>query len=243
MFSSAPKPLPDALPRHVAVIMDGNGRWATRRGLPRIAGHKQGIESARTVVRHCGELGIQYLTLFGFSTENWKRPEDEVADLMGFLRYYLKAEMPELVKNNVRLRVIGYRHRIAADIIALIEQAEQQSAANTGLQLTIALDYGAQQEMVEAVREIVRAGIAPEDITDETITNHLMTRGLPEPDLVVRTSGEHRISNFLLWQSAYAEFYFTDTLWPDFGAEALDLAIADFARRERRHGGVGGGAA
>ncbi len=239
-MSFAPLPLQSdgSSPRHVAVIMDGNGRWAQKRGLPRIAGHKQGIESARVVVRACGELEIGYLTLFGFSTENWKRPDSEVSDLMGFLRFYLKSETPELNKNNVRLRVIGFRHRLSSDIVAMIEKAEKETAANTGLQLTIALDYGAQQEIVEAVRQIVQSGVDADSIDDATIRAHLMTADIPDPDLIIRTSGEHRISNFLLWQAAYAELYFTDTYWPDFGRAELEAALADYTRRDRRLGGI-----
>lgn len=228
----------DNLPVHVAVIMDGNGRWAKKRGMPRVAGHKQGIESAKTITRHAGEIGVQYLTLFGFSTENWKRPRDEVSELMRFLRYYLRVELSDLHKNNVRLRVIGFRHRLDQDIVKLIENAEHLTRNNTGLNLSIALDYGGQQDITQAVKDIVASGISPEDINEQTINEHLMTADLPAPDLIIRTSGEQRISNFLLWQSAYSEFYFTDVLWPDFGAEEFDAAMHSYCHRERRMGAI-----
>ncbi|WP_374445644.1 isoprenyl transferase [Stella sp.] len=230
------------VPRHVAIIMDGNGRWARARGLPRAAGHRQGAEAVRRTVRAAGDLGIRYLTLFGFSSENWKRPETEVADLMGLLRHYLRAEIAELHANHVRLRVIGDRDRLARDIRVLIENAEATTRENDALNLTVALSYGGRQEIVAAVRRIadeVRAGrLAPEAIDEAAFARRLDTHDLPDPDLLVRTSGEQRISNFMLWQCAYTEFHFTPTLWPDFGEAHLGEAIRDFGSRDRRFGAV-----
>ncbi|BBK32039.1 undecaprenyl pyrophosphate synthetase [Stella humosa] len=230
------------VPRHVAIIMDGNGRWARARGLPRAAGHRQGAEAVKRTVRAAGDLGVRYLTLFGFSSENWKRPEPEVNDLMGLLRHYLRAEIAELHANGVRLRVIGDRNRLARDIRALIENAEATTGANEALNLTVALSYGGRQEIVGAVRRLaddIRAGlIAPDQIDEATLAGRLDTRDLPDPDLLIRTSGEQRISNFMLWQSAYTELHFTPTLWPDFGHAQLDEALRDFGSRERRFGAV-----
>ena len=237
---------PQALPRHIAIIMDGNGRWAQARGLPRIAGHRQGAEAVRRTVRAAGELGIPYLTLFGFSSENWKRPIEEVGDLMGLLRHYLRGEIAELHKNGVRLRVIGDLARLAPDIVTLIVNAEALTRDNPGVNLTIALSYGGRAEIVAAVRAIAakaaNGGLAPEAIDETAISRHLFTDGMPDPDLLIRTSGEQRISNFLLWQCAYSELVFTKTLWPDFGQADLVQAIADFGCRERRYGAsVGSG--
>ncbi|BBK42864.1 isoprenyl transferase [Allostella vacuolata] len=230
------------VPRHVAIIMDGNGRWARARGLPRAAGHRQGAEAVKRTVRAAGNLGVRYLTLFGFSSENWKRPETEVADLMGLLRHYLRAEIAELHANGVRLRVIGDRDRLARDIRALIENAEATTRANDRLHLTVALSYGGRQEIVLAVRRLaeeVRAGrLSPEQIDEAAIARRLDTHDLPDPDLLIRSSGEQRISNFMLWQSAYTELYFTPTLWPDFAETHLADAIRDFGTRERRFGAV-----
>ena len=231
---------PRSLPRHIAIIMDGNGRWAQARGLPRIAGHRQGAEAVRRTVRAAGELGIPYLTLFGFSSENWKRPLEEVDDLMGLLRHYLRGEIAELHRNGVRLRVIGDRERLAADIVTLITNAEELTRENNGVNLTIALSYGGRAEIVAAVRAIaakaVDGTVPPEEIGEEVISRHLFTTDIPDPDLLIRTSGEQRISNFLLWQCAYSELVFTKTLWPDFGRADLEQAIADFGGRERRYG-------
>lgn len=230
------------VPRHIAVIMDGNGRWARKRGMPRVFGHRQGAETVRRVVEAAAEAGVQYLTLFGFSTENWSRPQEEVQELMGLLRYYVRSNVAELHKNGVRLRVIGERERIERDVLDIIEQAETLTAGNTRLHLTIAFSYGARQEIVLAMRKLaedVQAGkLAPEDIDISTVGNALLTADLPDPDLLIRTSGEQRISNFLLWQIAYAELVFTDTLWPDFGKSDLDEAIRIFQSRDRRFGGV-----
>ena len=222
-------------PEHIAIIMDGNGRWAQARHLPRTAGHKKGMDAARAITRAAGQRQVKWLTLFGFSTENWSRPDAEISDLMGFLRSYLASESAELHANNIRLRVVGFRHRLDADIVRMIEETERLTAGNTALNLTIALDYGARQDMVQAVNDLIRQG---ETVTEDDLSAALMTRDLPAPDLVIRTSGEKRVSNFLLWESAYSEFYFTDTHWPDFDAAELDRAIVSFAGRERRYGGV-----
>ncbi|MBU6235022.1 MAG: di-trans,poly-cis-decaprenylcistransferase [Alphaproteobacteria bacterium] len=227
--------VPETLPKHVAVIMDGNGRWAKARGLPRTMGHKSGVDAARRTVQAARELGIKYLTLFGFSNENWSRPEGEIGDLMGLLRLYLRSEAADLHKNGVRLRVIGRRDRLAEDIVRMIAETEKLTADNTVLNLTIALDYGGRQDIVQAIRALVESG---KPVTEENFANCLMTAELPEPDLLVRTSGEQRISNFLLWQCAYTEFVFTDLLWPDFGREQLEDAVRVFAQRQRRFGGV-----
>jgi undecaprenyl diphosphate synthase len=231
-------------PAHVAIIMDGNGRWARARGLPRVAGHKRGADAVRRTIRAAAEIGIRYLTLFGFSSENWKRPADEVNDLMGLLRHYLRAELAELHQNGVRIRVIGDRSRLAPDIVSLIENAETTTAANSGLTLIVALSYGARAEIAMAVRSLARrlaAGeIAPSDIDEDAVAASLWTQAIPDPDLIIRSSGEKRLSNFLLWQSAYSELVFVDTLWPDFGKDDLVAAIHEFHRRERRYGAAGG---
>jgi undecaprenyl diphosphate synthase len=229
-------------PRHVAIIMDGNGRWAKMRGLPRTAGHKRGAESVRNAVSASRKLGISYLTLFGFSSENWKRPEGEVRALMGLLRLYLRSEVEELHKNGVRLRVLGERSRLDPDIVSLIENAEARTRDNTELTLLLALSYGSRQEMVNAAKKLAeeaKAGlIDPEEIDEEAVAERLFTAGIPDPDLLIRTSGECRISNFLLWQCAYAEMLFLDTLWPDFGEADLERAVRDFICRDRRYGAV-----
>jgi undecaprenyl diphosphate synthase len=231
-------------PTHVAIIMDGNGRWARARSLPRIAGHRSGAEAVRRIVRGAAELGIGYLTLYGFSSENWKRPLSEVDDLMGLLRWYLRAELAELHTNGVRLRIIGNRKRLPADIVSLIVHAEEQTRHNPGLALTIALSYGGREEIVAAARalaERVKSGaLAVDEIGDAEFESQLSTNGIPDPDLIIRTSGEQRLSNFLLWQSAYSELLFLDTLWPDFSKADLEQAIAEFHRRDRRYGAVTG---
>jgi undecaprenyl diphosphate synthase len=223
--------------------MDGNGRWAKARGLPRTAGHRKGVEAVRRTVEAARELGIPYLTMFGFSSENWRRPEGEVFDLMQLLRFYLRSEIAELHKNGVRLRVIGDRAKLSGDIVTMIEKAEELTRNNTELNLIIALSYGARQEIVEATRQMVRDALegrlSPEEITEESFSARLLTRDVPDPDLLVRTSGEQRISNFLLWQSAYTELVFVDTLWPDFTKRDLEDAIREFNRRDRRYGAVG----
>jgi undecaprenyl diphosphate synthase len=231
-------------PQHVAIIMDGNGRWAAARGRPRIFGHRRGAEAVRRVVKAAAELDILYLTLFGFSSENWRRPEDEVHDLMSLLKVYLRAEMADLHRQNVRLRVIGQRDRLSADIVALIDNAERLTGSNTRLTLTIALSYGGRDEIATATRRIaerIRAGeLDPAGVDEACIARHLFTAELPDPDLVIRTSGEKRISNFLLWQSAYSELVFVDRLWPDFCKLDLENAIREFHGRERRFGASAG---
>jgi undecaprenyl diphosphate synthase len=229
-----------ALPTHVAIIMDGNGRWAKARGLPRIAGHRSGAEAARRTVAAAAELGIPYLTLFGFSSENWKRPSTEIHDLVALLRHYLRGEIAELHRNGVRLKVIGQTARFSPDIVSMIEHAEAATRENPRITLTIALSYGGRAEIVAAVRTIaeqVACGrLAPEAVDEDCIAQHLFTADIPDPDLLIRTSGEQRISNFLLWQCAYSELVFTKTLWPDFSKCDLEQAIDDFCGRERRYG-------
>ena len=231
-----------AVPRHVAIIMDGNGRWAKARRLPRAAGHRKGVEAVRKVVRKAGELGVEVLTLYAFSSENWRRPAEEVSDLMGLLRHFIKADINEIAEAGIRIKVIGDYHAFQDDVVKLIDGAIERTASNTGTTLAIALNYGSQNELAGAARvlaERVRAGeMSADAITAEAIERELYTADLPPVDLLIRTSGEHRLSNFLLWQAAYAELLFVDTLWPDFGPDELVAAFDDFARRERRFGGV-----
>ncbi|MFM5913846.1 MAG: isoprenyl transferase [Chakrabartia godavariana] len=230
------------VPRHVAIIMDGNGRWAKRRLLPRIAGHRKGIEAAKAVVRAAGDLGIEVLTLYAFSTENWRRPADEVSDLMGLLRRFIIDDLDELAANGVRLRIIGDYQALKPDLVQLIDDAMARTASNTKTTLVIALNYGSQAEIARAARRLAEkvadGTMAVEDITPGTFEGELYTKDVAPPDLVIRTSGEQRLSNFLLWQAAYAELMFVDTLWPDFGKADLAAAIRDFGERERRFGGV-----
>jgi undecaprenyl diphosphate synthase len=234
------------LPRHVAIIMDGNGRWARKRHLPREAGHVAGVSAVRGIVRAASDIGLQNLTLYAFSSENWKRPIAEVGALMGLFRAYFKSDLDELVARGVRVRVIGNRSRVANDIHAMIEDAERRTVENRGLNLTFAFDYGGQEEIAAAARELARAAkegrLDPETITTELFASRLFTSALPEPDLLIRTSGEHRLSNFLLWQSAYAELLFVDTLWPDFSRQQFVAALEQFAQRERRFGAIVPGA-
>jgi len=231
-----------ALPVHIAIIMDGNGRWAKSRFLPRAAGHRQGAEAVRATVKACGELGIRYLTLFAFSSDNWKRPRDEIDHLMGLLRRYIRQELAELHQQGVRIRIIGNRQALAPDIIALIDDAEARTIANTRLNLIIAVNYGGQDDMVQAAQrmaaDVARGQLRVEDITRDSLAARLETAGMPDPDLVIRTSGEKRLSNFLLWQSAYAELVFVPTAWPDFGKSDLILAVDEFRLRQRRFGGT-----
>ncbi len=238
--ANSPEPgLP--IPRHVAIIMDGNGRWAKARRLPRIAGHRQGVESVRRVARAARELGIEALTLYAFSSENWRRPEEEIGDLMGLLRHFLKSEINDLARENVRLRVIGNYRVLQPDLVALIDDAITRTSVNTGPILAIALNYGAQAELAAAARRLaerVAAGMPVEAIDEAAIDRELDTHGLPPLDLMIRTSGEQRLSNFLLWQAAYAELLFVDTLWPDFDSAALTDALAAYGRRQRRFGGL-----
>jgi undecaprenyl diphosphate synthase len=239
------KPVPtqpesSGTPVHVAIIMDGNGRWAQARGLPRAAGHAQGAEAVRRTVKAAKAVGVRYLTLYGFSLENWKRPAKEIADLMGLLRLYLRREIGELHREGVRIRFIGDRTLLAADIISLIDMSEQKTRANTQLDLIVALSYGSRQEITMAARQLaidaVAGKIDPEKIDENSVDSRLYTADVPDPDLIIRTSGEQRISNFLLWQSSYAELVFTDVLWPDFSQETLENSIEEFGRRERRYG-------
>ena len=229
------------IPKHVAVIMDGNGRWAKSRGLPRTAGHKQGAEAARKVVTNAAELGVKYITLFGFSSENWSRPKSEIKDLMNLLRYYLRSETAELHKSGARLRVIGDRKALDGDIITLIQNAEELTRDNEEITVVIALNYGGRNDILHAVKRLHDAHLN-EELSMDTIAaqfpGFLMTQGIPDPDLLIRTSGESRISNFLLWQCAYTEFVFTDILWPDFDAEALKNAVLEYGQRDRRYGAV-----
>ena len=231
------------LPTHVGIIMDGNGRWAQSRGLPRIAGHRKGAESVRIAVSTAVELGIQYLTLYGFSMENWKRPMAEVTALMGLLRLYLRQEIDELDEKGVRIRFIGERQRLAPDIVNLIKEAEKRTETNTALNLVVALSYGARQEITAAARQLAQmvldGDIALDDINESLMSQNLATAGIPDVDLVIRTSGEMRVSNFLLWQLAYAELIFVDTLWPDFSRRDLEDAVNEYHRRERRYGATG----
>jgi len=231
-----------SLPQHVAIIMDGNGRWAKQRSLPRVEGHRQGAESARTIIRTSGELGIKYLTLYAFSAENWNRPKDEVDALMKYLIHYLKTETPELNKNNVRLEVIGQIHRLSENVQEHLKKSIQTLSKNSGLTLVMALSYGSRIEIVDAVRRIAEEAkqgkLKPADITEEVISQHLWTRNIPDPDLLIRTSGEMRVSNFLLWQISYAELVVTPTLWPDFRKPQFFAALEEYAQRHRRFGGV-----
>ncbi len=222
-------------PKHIAIIMDGNGRWARKRGLPRSMGHRQGAEAARRVVKDASDLGIEYVTLFGFSSENWSRPESEIKDLMKLLRHYLRSETAELHKNGARLQVIGDRARFDDDIVGLIENAEVVTADNEGITVVIALNYGGKNDILRAAYEAT--GNDFEEFA-ESFESGLSTVGIPDPEILIRTSGEQRISNFLLWQCAYSEFVFTDTLWPDFGRGDLEAALDEYAGRERRFGGV-----
>jgi undecaprenyl diphosphate synthase len=225
------------VPGHVAIIMDGNGRWAKRRSLPRIAGHRRGVEAVRATVRACAERGVRFLTLFAFSSENWRRPAEEVALLMQLFQLALSNEVEKLHKNDVRLKVVGDTRRFDANIRRAIEQGERLTAGNDGLTLTIAANYGGRWDILQALARLARESNAPLDEIEETaLAPYLAMSYAPEPDLFIRTGGEQRISNFLLWQLAYSELYFTDTLWPDFDAAALDLAIASYRSRERRFG-------
>lgn len=232
----------ESLPRHVAIIMDGNGRWARKRHLPRQAGHVAGVNAVREVVRAATDVGLEALTLYAFSSENWKRPAIEVGALMGLFRLYFRKDMDEVIGRGAKVRIIGSRTRVDPDIRSMIEDAEHNSAGNTGLNLTFAFDYGGQEEIAAAARELARAAkegrLDPESITPELVSSRLFTAGLPEPDLLIRTSGERRLSNFLLWQSAYAELLFVDTLWPDFGREQFLDALKQFTKRERRFGAL-----
>lgn len=229
-------------PRHVAVIMDGNGRWAAARGLPRTAGHRAGVERVREAVRTAHEVKIEYLTLFAFSSENWNRPKEEVSDLMSILRFFIRKDLAELHRENVRLKVIGCRQSIQSDIRALLDEAEERTRENTGVTLVIAFNYGARDELARAVRRIAEAAqsgrLDPATINELTLSAFVDTAGIPDPDLVIRTSGEKRLSNFLLWQAAYSEFVFMPCLWPDFDRAAFLAALEEYAQRDRRFGAL-----
>lgn len=240
-MSTAPNlsavPATSAIPRHVAIIMDGNGRWAKKRLLPRLAGHKAGVDAVRRVTRAARAMGIEALTLYAFSSENWRRPESEVGDLMSLLRIFIRSDLDELSRENVRLRIIGDYRRFAPDLVRMIDEAVERTASNTGPILAIALNYGAQAELAAAARRAA-ARLPADQIDEAAIEAELETRDLPPLDLLIRTSGEQRLSNFLLWQAAYAELVFVDTLWPDFDGEALARAVDAFGLRQRRYGGL-----
>ena len=228
--------------QHIAIIMDGNGRWAKKRGLPRSVGHKKGAETVKEITRAAGEMGVKYLTLYAFSTENWQRPAEEVETLMGLLREYLKSDLKELQENGVRIIFIGERSMLPADIVEAMRKLENETADNDKMTLCVALSYGSRQEILQAAQKIAvlakRGDITPEDIDAKMFSGLLYTKDIPDPDLVIRTSGEQRVSNYLLWQIAYAEFYFTDVLWPDFDRKCLEDIIRDFNARERRYGKI-----
>jgi undecaprenyl diphosphate synthase len=229
-------------PRHIALIMDGNGRWAKERGLPRIEGHRRGVEALRRTVRAAGELGVEILTIYSFSAENWSRPATEISDLMGLLRLFIRRDLADLHKSNVRVRVIGERRNLDPEIRRLLDETEHTTRNNSGLLLVVAFNYGGRQEIARAAERIaqrVKAGaMQPEDVSADAISQHLDAADLPDPDLLIRTSGEQRLSNFLLWQSAYSEFVFVPVYWPDFDRLALENAIAEYRRRDRRFGGL-----
>jgi undecaprenyl diphosphate synthase len=229
-------------PQHVAIIMDGNGRWAKARGLSRSAGHQKGVETLRQVVRTAGEAGVQYLTLFAFSSENWSRPQEEVGFLMGLLKKFIKRDLEELRSENVRVRIIGARDNLQSDILDLLVEAEENTRQNDGLNLVIAFNYGARDEIARAAKRLaedVKAGkLLPDQVNEAKVTSYLDTSNIPDPDLIIRSSGEQRLSNFLLWQAAYAEFVFVDELWPDFTKDVFHRALRTFCQRDRRFGGV-----
>jgi len=236
---------PDLLPRHIAIIMDGNGRWARKRSLNRIKGHREGAESVRDIVRACREIGIEVLTLYAFSTENWRRPQKEVSALMKLLKDFLKSELAEMMENDIRMNGLGDIERFPEDVLKVLKKVMGETRQNRGMRLNLALSYGGREEVVKATQKIaaeVKAGqLQPEQITEDLFANYLYTRGMPEPDLLIRTSGEMRISNFLLWQIAYAEIFVTPTLWPDFRRKELVQILLDYEKRERRFGATGAG--
>ncbi len=228
----------ERLPRHVAVIMDGNGRWAAQRHLPRVEGHRAGIDSVRDIVESSARIGISVLTLYAFSVENWKRPVSEVSTLMSLLKRYLRLELKTLLRNNIRFKVIGRFEELAPDVQSELRAAEERTASNTGMCFNIALNYGGRAEIVEAARRMLAERVDPESLDEATFASFLYTAGQPDPDLLIRTSGELRVSNFLLWQIAYAEIWVTDTLWPDFRRRHLLEAIIEYQKRDRRYGGI-----
>jgi len=236
---------PGPLPRHVGIIMDGNGRWAHAKGLPRGEGHRRGVDALRGAVRYAVRRGIRNLTLFSFSSENWSRPEDEIQGLFNLVRLFIRSDLAELNRNSVKVRVIGARDAIPNDIRSLIDEAESKTSGNRGLQLIVAFNYGSRDEIVRAARRlaerVAKGELSPSDIDQPTFEAALDTAGIPDPDLIIRTSGEQRVSNFLLWQAAYAEFVFPPVLWPEFGDAEFEQALEVYAARERRYGGVVGG--
>ena len=233
---------PFKVPRHVAIIMDGNGRWAAARGLPRVEGHRRGVEALRRTIRAAADIGISYVTIFSFSAENWSRPASEVGELMGLLRRFIRNDLADLHKSNVRVRIIGERQSLDPEIGRLLVEAEELTKSNTSLTLIVAFNYGARQEITRAARriaeEVTQGRLKPADITAETFGGHLDAPDVPDPDLIIRTSGEQRLSNFLLWQSAYSELVFVPTYWPDFDRTTLEAAIREYQQRERRFGGL-----
>ncbi|AMP20152.1 hypothetical protein AZF37_02285 [endosymbiont 'TC1' of Trimyema compressum] len=230
------------IPEHIAIVMDGNGRWAKKRGLTRVAGHKEGVNTLRKIVESCGKLGVDYLTVYAFSTENWKRPEKEVTFLMGLLKQYVKQEVPFLIENNVRLKFLGSREGLKVSVLKAMDSGEEQTKNQTGLTFNIAFNYGSRLEIKDSVRAIAqlvsKGKINPNEINETLIENYLYTAGMPDPSLLIRTSREMRLSNFLLWQLAYTEFYITDILWPDFSEQELLKAIDSYGSRNRRFGGI-----
>lgn len=226
------------VPRHVAIIMDGNGRWATQRGLPRAAGHRAGTENIRRVIERFADHGVQALTIYAFSTENWNRPQKEVRTLIRLLRFFIRRELNNLHKNGIQLRMLGHLETLPDWLQKQVRDAIELTSKNERMILNICFSYGGRDEIVMAVQQIIRDEVAAVDVTEELFANYVMTAGIPDPDLVIRTAGDQRISNFLLWQSAYAELYFTDTFWPDFGREDTDIALAEYGRRKRKFGGL-----
>jgi undecaprenyl diphosphate synthase len=235
-MTKAKADLPDKVPQHVAIIMDGNGRWAKQRGLPRLAGHRAGTENLRRIIEACVEFGVKYLTIYAFSTENWGRPEDEVSGLMGIFDEVFERELTELHKQGAKLNHIGRLDEVRESLREKVINGMELTKNNKRLVLNVAFNYGGRDEVVQAVKNIIKDGIKPDEVNEETIADHLYTAGMPDPDLVIRTSGEQRISNFLIWQAAYAEWVFPETLWPDFGRDELLAAIQEFGKRERRYG-------
>ncbi len=225
------------LPEHIAIIMDGNGRWAKKRSLPRTAGHAAGSKKFKEIARYCNKIGLKYLTVYAFSTENWKRPKEEVENIMKIFKEYLE-DTKNFKDENIKLQFIGDRSVLDDDIKRLMAEAEENSSDATGLHVNIAINYGGRDEIVNAVKKIVASGVSPDSITEQTVSDALYTAGQPDPDFIIRPSGEYRLSNYLIWQSAYAEYWFSDILWPDFKTSDLDKAIDDYARRNRRFGGV-----
>ena len=238
MAKDRPSEIPSQVPLHVAIIMDGNGRWARARGLPRLAGHRAGVDNLRRVLEAAAEFGIRYLTIYAFSTENWSRPPDEVRGLLNILEDVIDRELQSLNKNGVQLRHIGRLERLSPELQAKVHQAVEMTSHNERLVLNIAWNYGGRDEIVQAMRRIMESGVLPDEVDEDLVSHHLYTAGVPDPDLIIRTSGELRVSNFLIWQGAYAEWYVTPTYWPDFGRDELLEALWEYARRDRRFGRV-----